>query len=213
MPMLGKPFDHLKQNCVWYIKCIWSVNAGNNRFLCNKFLQTTNVMCLLVIFGGDVFVNVNLTVHSFPCNTSEAAGGMAFVFPFSCEGRYGEVFGWSAPTCTLDHTLGFLPAFTCYSNHCCDIRSACLNFTEVWAKSNSSSWKLMSGIRFWGGWESVCVSEKTEMRSAGSLISLLSSEQRLFAEWTMGLRMMRKLRLTCRQRETATTEDIQLRKN
>lgn len=29
----------------------------------------------------------------------------------------------------------------------------------------------------------------------------------------MGLRMMRKLRLTCRQRETATTEDIELRKN
>lgn len=29
----------------------------------------------------------------------------------------------------------------------------------------------------------------------------------------MGLRMMRKLRLTCRQRETATAEDIQLRKN
>lgn len=60
----------------------------------------------------------------------------------------------------------------------------------------------MSGIRFWGGWESVCVSEETEMRSAGSLISLLSSEQCLIAEWTIGLRMMRMLRLTCRQTET-----------
>lgn len=79
------------------------------------------------------------------------------VFPFSREGRYGEVFSWSVPTCTLDHTLGLLPACTCYSNHRCDIRSACLNFTEVWAKSSSSSWKLMSGIRFLGGWESVCV--------------------------------------------------------
>lgn len=110
----------------------------------------TDVMCLLVIFGGDVFCECGgLTVHSFPCNTSKAAGGMAFLgISFSWEGRYGEVFGLSVPTCTLDHTLGFLPASTCYSNHCCDIRSACLNFTEVWAKSNSSSWKLMSGIRF-----------------------------------------------------------------
>lgn len=67
---------------------------GNNGFLCNKFLQTTNVMCLLVIFGGDVFCECGgLTVHSFSCNTSETAGGMAFVFPFSWEGCYGEVFG------------------------------------------------------------------------------------------------------------------------
>jgi len=112
------------------------------------------------------------------------------------------VFGWSVPTCTLDHTLGFLPASTCYSNHRCDIRSAWLNFTEVWVKSISSSWKLMSGFRFLGGWESVCVSEQTEMRSTGYLISLLRSEQCLIAEWTISLRMMRMLRLTCRQRET-----------
>uniref|UniRef100_A0A8C2IAH8 DENN domain containing 2B n=1 Tax=Cyprinus carpio TaxID=7962 RepID=A0A8C2IAH8_CYPCA len=37
----------------------------------------------------------------------------------------------------MDHTLGLLPASTCYSNHRCEIRSACLNFTEVWESCSS----------------------------------------------------------------------------